>query len=478
MAAARLVIIYAAVAVIGMIAVVATARLGVMVDAAWAGIGSTTGVRGIALAVLCLGLVIAAVAVVRRVPDDGLRRWVPMAPLLLLIAVRAIAIPLVDTPISADNDPRYLHELAVGVLDGGNPLVAHRPMAFSTMLAGLYALFGVHPWLGELLNLGLAVLTGWMLHRVVLNAWGARPAAAALVVYALVPSQVLLTTTLFTETAYAAVLMTAIMLATGAVATGRIVAALATGAILAASQYVRPVSQAFLPMFALLPFLSGLRLSRAATVSATIAATFVLVLAPIAAFNLSTHGDLSLSTSSYGGWSVFVGANQVHNGMFNRDDQAILRATDGSVWERSKILGREGVERITGDPRGFAELAVRKFRILWSDDTYAVNAALPGLAPMDLTRHGLLLASQAVYAGLSVAATVGLWRQRQGRLAAAVLLAGLLVTIAVAHTFVEVQPRYHAYVLPLLCALAAPALASARVASRPGRAAPSPVPSS
>ena len=458
----RLLVIYAALPVIGTIAIVASAKLGVVIDAALAGIGFATGIRGIALAVLWLGLVVAAIAVVRRMPDDGLRRWTPLAPLLLLVALRAIAIPLVDTPVSSDNDPRHLHELAVGVLEGGNPLVAPRPMGFSTMLAGLYAVFGVHPWLGELLNLVLAVITGWMLHRFVLGAWGSRPAAAAVVAYALVPSQVLLTTTLFTETAYSAFLMIAITLATGAVASRRFVLALASGAVLAISQYVRPVSQAFLPMFVLLPFLAGLRVSRSATMGAAMAAAFFVVLAPIAVHNLSTHGDLSLSTSSYGGWSVFVGANQVHNGMFNRDDQAILRATEGSVWERSEILGREGVERITGDPRGFAELAIRKFRVLWSDDTYAVGAALPGLAATDVTRQGLLLASQGMYACLTVAAAVGLWRQRRRAIPAAVLLAGLLVTIAAAHTFVEVQPRYHAYVLPLICALAAQALAGDR----------------
>lgn len=461
-----MVITHGGLVALGLIALVATARLGVVLDASWAGIGDSSGFRSFFLAALWLALIVAGLTVVRRLPDAGLRRWMPMAPLLFLVAVRAAIIPVVETPLPNNNDPFFLHELAVGVLDGGNPLVAHRPMGFSTMLAGLYAVFGVHPWLGEVLNLGLALIAGWMLHRLVLTTWDLRAAAAAVTVYALVPSQILLVTTLYTETAYSAFLMAALALAAGAVASRGLLVAIAAGAVLAFAQYVRPVSQAFLPVFVAIPFVSGLRASRAAILGAVIGASFLVVLVPIAVHNLSTHGDLSLSTSSYGGWSVFVGANQEQNGMFNRDDQAILRSTEGSVWERSEILGREGVARITADPRGFVELAARKFRILWGDDTYAVGAALPALAATDPLRPAILLTSQAVYAGLCVAATIGLWRHRRRAAPATLLLAGVVVTIAVAHTVVEVQPRYHAYVLPLLCALAAVVLAGGGAAGR------------
>ena len=452
---AKVIIISTGIVVSGLVAVAATARFGTLLDAAWADVPGVIGLRGLAVTAAYLALGVALVLGIRRMGATALRRWVPWAPLLLLVGLRAAAIPLVETPLPPDNDPFFLHELAVEVLAGENWLVRHRPMGFSTMLAALYAVFGVHPWLAEALNLALAAVAGWMLHWFVRGGWGPVTAAMAVAIYAVVPSQVLLVTTIFTETLYSALLMTAIALAAGAMHSRRIATSVAAGALLGFSQYVRPLSQAFLATFIALPFLSGLRLARAAIAAAAITISFLIVLAPIAVHNAVTHGDLSLSTSSYGGWSVFVGTNQEHDGMFNRDDQSILRAMDGSIWENSEILGRAGIQRIVDDPRGFADLAIRKFRILWGDDTYAVGAALSGSSASDPIRSALVMTSQAIYTAIAVAAAIGLWRVRRSAPPEALILAGVLITMAAAHTFIEVQPRYHAYALPLLCALAA-----------------------
>lgn len=441
----------AGLAAVGLVAIASAARLGEMVSETWADFPADLGIRGGLVVLALVGAGAAALVGVRRLPGT----WLPWAPLLLLVAVRALLIPLVPTPMPADDDPRFLHELAIGVLDGGNPLVAHRPMGFSTMLAGLYAFFGPHPWLGELLNLVLAVLAGAMLHRLVLPAGGPTAAATAVTLYAIAPSQVLLATTLYTETAYAAVLLAAMALAAAALRGGRVALAVGAGAVLALSQYVRPLSQAFLIAFLAAPILSSLRPLRALVLGGVMAVTFLVVLAPIAVHNATVNDALSLSTSSYGGWSVFVGANGEHDGRFNEDDQAILRSMSGSVWERSEILGRAGIDRITGDPRAFAGLAVRKFQVLWADDTFAVEVAFLGSEVPAFVREAVRFASQTFYAALAVAAGVALWRLRRATPPEAVLLAGTIVIVAAAHTFLEVQPRYHAYAVPLLCALAA-----------------------
>ena len=74
-------------------------------------------------------------------------------------------------------------------------------MGYSTLLGALYAAFpGVHPVLADFLNLGFATLAGWTLFMMVARAWDRRAAAAALLLYALVPSQILLVTTVFTKT--------------------------------------------------------------------------------------------------------------------------------------------------------------------------------------------------------------------------------------------------------------------------------------
>ena len=461
-------VILSGVVLTALVSIVAGSRLGRMLDDLWQVFPATAGFRGIVYAAVPFALIAATILITRRVREESLRRWTPIGPLLLLVAIRIGAILLAPTPLTADNDPRYLHELAVGVLEGGNPIVAHRPMGYSTLLGALYAAFGVHPVLAEFLNLGFATLAGWTLFMMVARAWDRRAAAAALLLYALVPSQILLVTTVFTETMYSAVLIAAIALASEAVMTRRMGLAVSAGIVLALSQYVRPVSQAFLAMFAAAPLLYGIRWSRAGVLSLAIAASFLVAMVPIALHNASVHGALSLSTSSYGGWSVFVGANQEHDGRFNGDDQAILHDTPGNtVWERSETLGRAGVDRIISDPRAFAELVLRKFRVLWDDDTYGQSNAFPGWTVTDPLNPALAVASQGVYVLLAALATVGLWRSRQRPRPAALLLAGVLVTIALAHVFVEVQPRYHAYVIPLLCALAGPVLAGRRTDREP-----------
>jgi hypothetical protein len=451
-------VVAAAIVVTGFAALAATSSAGQLIHAAWTQFPGDLGFRGLALVVLLLGSGAGVIMVVRRLSIARLDRLSPWVPMAMLIGLRVLVIPLVETPIPPGGDPIILHQLAVGVLDGGNPVVAHRPMGFSTLLAGLYALFGVRPWLAEVLNLAFAILAGWMLYQLVLAGWGARRASIALVLYAIAPSPILMVTTVFTETVYSGLLLAALALTSAAVHGRRLAVAIAGGIMLAAAQYVRPMSQAFLPVLAAAPFLSGIRLARAGVIAAALIMSFIVALLPVAVHNLSVNDSLSLSTSSYGGWSLFVGANQEHDGRINADDQATLRSMEGSWWERSAELGRAGVERIVDDPGGFLALAVRKFHVLWSSESYAVGAALRGSDAGQTIRSALELVTQLAYVALAITAVVGLWRMRRAPPLEGVLMAAILVVVAVSHTFLEVQGRYNAYLIPLICALAAVAL--------------------
>jgi 4-amino-4-deoxy-L-arabinose transferase-like glycosyltransferase len=456
-------LVAAAAIVVGLVALAAVGRFSAQLNQAWTRWPDVVGLRHLALMAGYVGVVALSVAVVRRASSRTVLHWSLWGPLVLLVAVRLVLIPLVPTPLPGDAEPRFLHELALRALDGGNWLVAHRPMGFSSLLAALYAVFGARPWLAEVLNLTLAVVGGVALYRLVLAGWGRRTAAIALLLYALVPSQILLVTTVLTEAVYTGFLLAALALGEAAIRGSRVAIAVAAGAMLAVSQYVRSMSQAFVAAFALVAFLSGLAPRRSVMVAGSIVIAFVVVLAPIALHNWTSHGAVSLSTSSYGGWSVFVGANQEHDGRFNRDDQAVLRAMEqGSVWERSEILGRAGLERIASDPVGYLHLWVRKFSVMWADDAYGVAAAFVEEPIPPPIRATLGLLSQGTYAFVTVLAALGLWRARRDPPVAALLVGALIVIVALAHLVVEVQPRYHAYVVPLLCALAAPVLAARR----------------
>lgn len=465
---AATVLTFAAAIVLGVVSIAALSRLGAQLNHAWTQFPDVIGLRHLLLIAGYLGLIVVAVIVVRRAPATW-ARWSLWGPLLLLAGVRLVAVLALPTPLPAEAEPQFLHELAVGVLDGGNWLVAPRPMGFSALLAALYAAFGVQPWLAEVLNLALAVVAGVGLYHLVRIAWGRRAGALAVVLFALVPSQVLLVTTILTETVYTGFLVAALALGAAAIHGSRLALAIAAGGVLAVSQYVRPMSQAFLAAFGLVPFLAARSFRRAASLAGSIALTFVLVLVPIGLHNLTMHGAISLSTSSYGGWSVFVGANQEHDGRFNRDDQAILRAMDeDTVWAQSEALGRAGLDRIADDPVGYLYLWVRKFSVMWSDDGYGVPTALAEQSTPGPLRPMLAILSQSVYVAVAVLAALGLWRARRDPSVPTLLIASVILIVSVSHLVVEVQPRYHAYVVPLLCALAAPVLARAAGSGRAG----------
>jgi len=420
------------------------------------------GRAGVGVSATVLGLAAIALRLYLR---GSLRRppgWLamPWSGLALLVLTRAIAVAFVDAPFSSD--PKFIHLLAVGVLHGGDPVAAHRPMGYSTLLAGVYAVFGPDRHLAELLNLALALITGLLLFGMTRDAFGRRAASAALVLYAIAPAQILLVVPSLTEIFYAMLLVAAVWAAIGVGRRG-LVAAVASGALLALSQYVRPLSQALLAGFVLLPLLVKWSLLRAAVLGAAVVITFIVVLIPIVSHNLSYYGELSVSSSSYGGYSLFVGTDQKHNGMFNQEDAELLAAQPGRTWwERSEAMGPLGLKHIVDDPLGFAGLAVRKFWVLWSGENYGVVWSMRDDRLDPRVPATLLVLGQAFYAGLTSLVAWVLYRERHRRPPLALLIVMLLLIVVVGHTFVEVQSRYHAYMIPLFCALGGLALAGAK----------------
>jgi len=71
--------------------------------------------------------------------------------------------------------------------------------------------------------------------------------------------------------------------------------------------------------------------------------------------------------------------------------------------------------------------------------------------------------AQAAYLAILGLALFGLWRMRRALPGTAVVILAMVAALALAHTFVEIQPRYHAYVEPLFCVLAGPGVAALRI---------------
>lgn len=83
------------------------------------------------------------------------------------------------------------------------------------------------------------------------------------------------------------------------------------------------------------------------------------------------------------------------------------------------------------------------------------SSALPG-------NTFLTLISQTFYAAVTVAAALALLSRRKSLDRLTMLIVAIALTIAVLHVFVEVRDRYHAYLVPLVIALATSWKASLR----------------
>jgi 4-amino-4-deoxy-L-arabinose transferase-like glycosyltransferase len=381
----------------------------------------------------------------RRPPIIGL-----LCGMTILVVLRLVVMVLIDAPLH--NDPLFQNDLALGVLKG-QCCFSHRPMGYPIALAGAYAIFGPQIAVAEVLNLAFAVATGWFVYDTARRVWDETVGAAALATFAVIPSQILLIPVPLTETMYA-MLISGSVWAVVAFRARPLIAAAGSAALLALSQYVRSTSVAFLPALLVVPLLDGAIWRRVAQRAVASVAVFLLVLLPVVQFNLQAHGELSISTSAYAGWTLYVGTNQKFDGQWNPEDAARMQAFPGdTIWEKSEVAGREGMARIASDPAGFAALVVRKFAVQWANEDYGANYAIgPGFAGN--VRPSLHLLSLLVYIGLLLLALLGLWLERQRRPPALVLALLILLAVVVIHVFAEVTGRYHAYVIPLLCIIA------------------------
>jgi 4-amino-4-deoxy-L-arabinose transferase-like glycosyltransferase len=344
-------------------------------------------------------------------------------------------------------------------------------MGYPVALAGAFSVLGIGPWGVEALNLVLAAITTALVWDIGRITWSPRVGAVAAMGYALTPSAVLMTLVPLTEPLYTAIAVAVVRLGIGG-QSGWPLWAAATGAVLALAQYVRATALILLAAVVAIAFLAEPRLSRAVARSAVITLVFLVLLAPTISYNLEQHGDLSISTSAYGGWTLFVGSNQKSSGMWNPEDAALLQGFPGeTIWDKSEHAGGLAWERYTRDARATLDLLVRKAGIMWGDERYAAAYALPTTESRGPTRDMWVgwLTSQVAWSALLMLAVVGTWRERRSRRPAVLLVGLVLLGVAASHLVLEVHSRYHAYVVPLLWLLAAAGIQHLRRRASVGR---------
>lgn len=459
---------WAGIGLMSLIALEATVMVGVIVVRSLGQVSHPSVALGLLASLLAVVTAAALILGVIRWPATAGRwRALPVIVGLSMVALLRIVIALViDAPV--DRDMVAYDSLAAQVLSDGR-LFSDRPMGFPYLLAGSYAVFGRGALAGETLNILAAVAGGLALWLLVRSAYGERPANVALFLYAVWPAGALMTSVRLTETTYTVSLVLAVLAVTRQ---ERRRGHVLIGALLGVSQYFRPTSFFLLPAFLLVALWPRQIHRRQVLVGTmTILVAFLTVMIPVIEYNRRAHGELSVTTSAYGGWSLWVGVNQDHGGRWNPADwEALFELTEGTVWEDSKAAGPLGVERITDDPPGFAVLAVDKFHTMWGSEAYGVDFAVAsGSAELPQNTFPTLV-SQLFYAVVTVAAALGLVIRRRSLDRLTLLIVAITLTVAALHAFVEVRDRYHAYLVPLFVALAADWIVGRR--TRVPRAAP------
>jgi 4-amino-4-deoxy-L-arabinose transferase-like glycosyltransferase len=431
----------------------------------------------VAVAVIAGG--VALTAVVAWLAGSGPRglRTATIVALGVVVIVRIAIAVAYDGVLSGE--PGVYHGRAESLASGNccpweQPI--SRPPGYTFVLAAAYALGGPTAFAAEALNIGFAVATGLIVLALARHAYGGPAGAVALLLYGLWPAGALMVVVRIPHSVYDLAFVAA---AWAVVATppGWRWSALA-GALLGISQYFRPTSFLFLPIFMLVRVWGGGRWRQLlGGAMAPMLLGFLLVLVPIMAWNLSTRGALDISTSSFGGGSLYHGTNLASGGRWSRAARAEMTQLAESSWDQSRTAQAIAIGRIRDDPVGMAALALRKQVTFWGRESYGVRYGIRrDLTGKPWAPAAVLptIASGTFYVGLLAFTVLGLYLRRRQVDPLAALAVLVVLALSLLHGLVEVRDRYHSYAIPLLMPIAATAILAVTEGVRSRRAGRSP----
>ena len=474
---------YATTAVVAAALTTSIMSLGIVVRRAQPEIVSTTLLVGSAVSV-AVALLVAVDYIARRRPAAAL-----IVAMTVLASTRLGLTALVDAPVVSDWG-RY-HRLALGALQGAPP-VADIPMGYPILLGAAYRLGGVSVASGEALNVALSIGAAGCLAAWVWLVAGGRPAALAVTVLALTPSNAFFATLLASENAFAVAVSAVVLGATlmlRTLAHGRgaesLLSAVVVGTALGLAAYVRTTSFALLPLFAAMPLVVRIPVRRAVLVPLTVLLAAAVALVPVVAWNRAITDRWSVSTSQYLGWQLYVGLNVEKRGAYNTDDELRVnsrvpgkrRSVSGEyaagrldpsavkqAVERDAVAMELATERLREDATRIPLMLPFKFARAWGSGDNPVTWAL-SVEPERADRRlaaAAHLGSQLWWTALLAVGTAWFVRERRRRPEYGYAVSAVVLPIAFALLLLEAQARYHEPVVPLLAGLAGIILADVR----------------
>jgi hypothetical protein len=441
-------------------------------------------IGGIGIAVAYAFVLIAVLGTLAFVAGR-FKRVGTVAALLLLILVRLAGSAGIDAPLISDWE--HYHQLALGTLRDA-PLIADLPMGFPIVLGFAYRLGGVSISSGEGVNILASVATGILLACWVWRWAGPVAAAVAVGLLALTPSQVLHTVLLGSESWFCTAVVAGalgaseLFRAASAHRPSSILWAACTGAAFGVAYWMRATGLPILVAFTVLPVIL-LPLRQAAAHGVVIAISGGLVLAPIAAANLTLLERPSVSNSLYLGWQLYVGTNVDSGGTYSNLDELRLEAAldipsvnvpaefaKGNVRpavlraaaKRDEVAMDLAMERLGSiQVAQLPRLLANKLLVAWGRaDNAAAWAFDRGPVPPGMPSAVAHIASQIAWTISLFLAAGWLIIERRRRPVAGLVVAAITLPVFASTMILEAQSRYHEPVVPLITALAGAGIAS------------------
>lgn len=258
------------------------------------------------------------------------RRWLGDAPhprdawipFFVGVLVRGLTVLWGGTRFPPVEDGRFYHVLARRIAEGHGYTwlwpdgvvtpVAHYPVGYPALIAGMYRVLGPHAWAAMILNAALGSLAVLAVHRIARSVGGRGAAILGTFAFALHPALVLYTPALMTEGVAASFVIIAGALAVDArERTGRslwLVLAL-LGVTLGVAVLVRGQLALVIPFFGWIATKASFR--RGLLVCGIAAATVL----PWTLRN-SARMDAPVVVSANLGWNLLIGATPTANGTF------------------------------------------------------------------------------------------------------------------------------------------------------------------
>jgi 4-amino-4-deoxy-L-arabinose transferase-like glycosyltransferase len=363
------------------------------------------------------------------------RRWFPHGALFAVaLVLRTSWVLAVERAGFAFNDAIMYHTTAISLSrgDGYVPLTggptARWPPGYSTLLGGLYGVFGVHPIVGELVNALIGAATVVLLMLAVERAIDRRTAIVAGLILAVLPGPIMWTDVLVAETVYTAVFVLALLVLVHARPTPRWMVAI--GLVIGLGVLVRGEALTWVLLPVVL-FWNGLPRRELVRGIAVVVGTAALVMAPWTIRNAVVM-DAFVPVATNASQTLWSGHHAGATGgqTYPPADYDLRFSPElpGRELESSKALRNDAVEYMVTHPLRELQLIPLKLIHLNRGDSYVldwVNAPgdgeTPPLSPIAAERVGVL--ADAGYFGLLALTLFGgwwlgraFWRRPIGRL--------------------------------------------------------------